>query len=143
LDISEAALEVALQNAAFHHVSDRIQFVRGDGFDGLCVQPQFDLIVSNPPYVPSREIEALQPEVRDFDPRLALDGGADGLEFFRGFAAKAKNFLRPAGKLMLEFGDGQEAKLQKLLVENAWLVEAVGRDYSGRPRILVAQPGGS
>jgi release factor glutamine methyltransferase len=138
VDVSEGALEVARENAASHRLADRIQFVRGNGFDALPGGGPFDLIVSNPPYIPSREIEMLQPEVRDFDPRLALDGGEDGLGFFRELAAKSKNFLRPAGKLMLEFGDGQEAKLQELLAENTWMVEAVERDYTGCPRFLVA-----
>ncbi|MBI4661470.1 MAG: peptide chain release factor N(5)-glutamine methyltransferase [Verrucomicrobia bacterium] len=140
LEISEAALEVATQNAALHHVSDRIQFVQGDGIAALPAGIQFDLIVSNPPYIASREIDSLQPEVRDHDPRIALDGGEDGLNFFRAFAAQAKTFLRPSGKLMAEFGDGQEQAIERLFRDRGWLIEAVGRDYAGRPRILVAQP---
>ena len=71
---------------------------------------QFDLIISNPPYIPSAEIATLQPEVRDFDPRGALDGGADGLDFYRRLAAEAAAFLKPGGRVMLEFGDGQAGR---------------------------------
>ena len=92
------------------------------------------------PYIPSSEIDALAPEVRDYDPRPALDGGADGLEFFRRLAAQAVGRLKAAGKIMLEFGDGQAGRLREILVQHKWVVEAVEADYSGRPRILVARP---
>src|ERR1019366_10411408 len=75
---------------------------------------QFDLIISNPPYIPSAEIETLQPEVRDFDPRAALDGGADGLDFYRKLAIEAKPFLKAGGKIMLEFGDGQAEAIRNI-----------------------------
>ncbi|MBM3839795.1 MAG: peptide chain release factor N(5)-glutamine methyltransferase [Verrucomicrobia bacterium] len=142
VDVSEAALEVARENAAAHHLSDRIQFGCGNGFDALPGGARFDLIVSNPPYIPSREIETLQPEVRDFDPRLALDGGEDGLGFYRALASKAKSFLRPEGKLMLEFGDGQEERIRTLFEDHTWTIESVECDHSGRPRIIVARPSG-
>lgn len=140
LDISAAALEVAFQNAATHRVSDRIHFVRSDGFAALPAGASFDLIVANPPYIPFREIEALQPEVRDHDPRLALDGGEDGMDFYRRFAVQAQPILRPSGRLMVEFGDGQEEKIVSLLVESAWRIETVQADYTGRPRIMEATP---
>ena len=79
MDVSEAALEVARRNAARHGLAERIQFHAGDGFAALAGGLKFDLILSNPPYIPSAEIPTLQPEVRDYDPLLALDGGADGL----------------------------------------------------------------
>ena len=100
---------------------------------------QFDLIVSNPPYIPSADIETLQPEVRDSDPRGALDGGADGLDFYRRLAAETKPFLKPAGKIMLEFGDGQADAIKRIFEGEMWIVEAVKEDYSQRARILVAR----
>ncbi len=103
-DISVEALALARENAARGKVADKIDFLQGDGFAPLANEAQFDLIVSNPPYIPSAEIETLEPEVRDFDPRLALDGGADGLEFYRLIASQAAAFLKPAGKIMVEFG---------------------------------------
>jgi release factor glutamine methyltransferase len=96
----------------------------------------FDLIVSNPPYVPSAEIETLAPEVRDHDPRLALDGGADGLDFYRRLAAEAASHLRPGGRIMLEAGDGQAEQIRRLFVQHKWVVESVEADYTARPRIL-------
>ncbi len=138
VDISPEALEVARQNASRHQMESRIQFVVGDGFAALPSATRLDLIVANPPYIPSREIDTLEPEVRDHDPRLALDGGADGLDFYRRLAREAGTYLKPGGRMMLEFGDGQEAAIQNLFEQQKWIVEAVKADYSGRPRILIA-----
>jgi len=139
LDISTDALALAKQNAAQNKVAERIEFVQGDGFGALPAGTQFDLIISNPPYIPSAEIATLQPEVRDFDPRGALDGGADGLDFYRMLAAQAKAFLKPDGKIMLEFGDGQADALKTIFENEKWIVEAVKDDYSQRARILIAK----
>jgi release factor glutamine methyltransferase len=138
LDISPEALEMARQNAARHQIEPRIQFFNGDGFATLPSETRFDLIVANPPYIPSLEIDTLEPEVRDHDPRLALDGGADGLDFYRRLAQEGGPFLKPGGRIMLEFGDGQETAIQNLFEQQKWIVEAVKADYSGRPRILIA-----
>ena len=140
-DISVEALRVARENAALNNLSDKIQFHSGDGFAALPRDLPFDLIVSNPPYVPSAEIEALAPEVRDHDPHLALDGGADGLDFYRGLAAEAANHLRPAGRIMLESGDGQAEQIRQLFVQHKWVVESVEADYTDRPRILTLRSG--
>jgi len=99
----------------------------------------FDLIVANPPYIPSSELDALAPEVRDYDPRPALDGGADGLDFFRRLAAEGAKHLRPTGLLMAELGDGQAERVGEKFLQHNWVVENVEADYSGRPRILVAR----
>jgi release factor glutamine methyltransferase len=159
-DISAEALALAKQNAAANKVAERIEFLQGDGFAALQNVGQasslsttktketetgatpvlrFDLIISNPPYIPSAEIAALEPEVRDFDPRAALDGGADGLDFYRKFAAEAKPFLKPEGKIMLEFGDGQAEAIRKIFEAQKWIVEAVKADYSQRERSLIAR----
>jgi release factor glutamine methyltransferase len=135
-DISVEALRVARENAALNHLSDKIRFHSGDGFGALPLGLLFDLIVSNPPYIPSAEIEALAPEVRDHDPRLALDGGSDGLDFYRRLATEAENHLRPAGRMMLESGDGQSEQIRRIFVQHKWVVESVEADYTGRPRIL-------
>ena len=138
LDVSPEALAVARQNAATHQVESRIQFIEGDGLAALPAEARFDLIVSNPPYIPSAEIATLDPEVRDHDPRLALDGGADGLDFYRRLAQEAGAFLKPDARIMLEFGAGQEGAIEILFKHEKWIVEAVKADYNGRPRILVA-----
>ncbi len=139
LDLSAEALALAKQNAAANKGAERIEFFHGDGFAALPGNVLFDLISSNPPYIASAEIETLQPEVRDFDPRAALDGGADGLDFYRRLAVEAKAFLKPDGKIMLEFGDGQADAIKNLFESEKWIVEAVREDYSHRARILIAR----
>ncbi len=138
LDISPAALDVARENARRHGVTGRVEFVEGDGFAALRPDATFDLIVANPPYVPSAEIETLQPEVRDGDPRMALDGGPDGLVCIRQIAVVAPHHLRSGGRLMLEFGDGQDGAVRALFEGKFWNEPALGNDLAGQPRILVA-----
>lgn len=138
VDISADAIAVAKQNAATHQVSDRIEFRCSDGFTTLNGADKFDLIVSNPPYIASDEIATLETEVRDFDPRGALDGGADGLDFYRRLAAEAGAFLKPGGKVMIEFGEGQAAAISEIFAAKHWTVESVHQDYTKRERMLVA-----
>jgi release factor glutamine methyltransferase len=138
MDISPDALALAKDNAARNNVIGQIEFLQGDGIATLPPGTQFDLVISNPPYIPTAEITTLQPEVRDFDPRGALDGGADGLDFYRMLAAGAKPFLKPGGKIMLEFGDGQADAIRTIFETEKWIVEAVKEDYSQRQRILIA-----
>ena len=152
-DISADALALTKENAARNGVAERIEFLQGDGFVALFDASErgrlarelsgadtrtscprsFDLIISNPPYIPSAEIATLQPEVRDFDPRSALDGGGDGLDFYRLIASQAAAFLKPGGKVMLEFGDGQAEAIRRIFENEKWIVEAVKEDYSHRP----------
>jgi release factor glutamine methyltransferase len=139
IDISADALVLATQSAARNNVAEKIRFLQSDNFAALPADTRFDLIVSNPPYIPSAEITTLQPEVRDFDPRGALDGGADGLDFYRLLAAKVKSLLKSDGKIMLEFGDGQAEAIRKIFENEKWVVEAMKDDYSQRARILIAK----
>jgi release factor glutamine methyltransferase len=141
LEISPAALGLAAANATQHGVSERIRFVEGPGMEVLEEGLKFDLVISNPPYIPSAEIQQLQPEVRDFEPRGALDGGADGLEFYRQLATQAASRLAPGGRIMLEFGDGQAPAIEKLFRDQNWIVERILQDYTGRQRILIAKHG--
>lgn len=141
LDASAEALGVANQNAASLDLAARIRFIHGDGFAALPADARFDLILSNPPYIPTAEIASLQPEVRDYDPRAALDGGPDGLEFYRLLAANAGVFLKPGGKTMLEFGDGQGDALRRIFETQLWIVEDVRQDYTQRPRFLIVRRG--
>jgi len=137
-DVSTDALALAKENAAQIGVAGQIEFLQGDGFAAL-QNVRFDLIISNPPYIPSAEIAALQPEVRDSEPRNALDGGADGLDFYRWIASQAATFLKPGGKIMLEIGDGQAEAVRRIFENEKWIVEAVKEDYSQRARILIAR----
>ena len=140
LDISAEAIAVARENAKRHEVVAQIEFHQGNGFAALPENLKFDLIVSNPPYIATEEIATLEPEVRDHDPKLALDGGADGLEFYRMLAEKSSERLAPKGRLMLEFGEGQAESIKKILEEQKWIVEAIERDYTQRERFLIAGP---
>jgi release factor glutamine methyltransferase len=139
IDIEPEALAMARCNAAWHQVDDRIEFLLGDGLNALTPNTGFDLITANPPYIPTIEIDGLEPEVRDHDPRRALDGGVDGLDFYRTLARDAQRFLKPAGKIMLEFGDAQEDALRNLFAGEMWVVEQIVSDYTPRPRILIAR----
>lgn len=138
-DISEEALTLARENARSNQVEQRIEFCLGDGFAAPAPELRFDLILSNPPYIPTQEIESLQKEVRDHDPRIALDGGADGLDYYRRLARESPERLKPNGKLMVEFGDGQAAEVRSLLTDEKWIVERICADYSGRERFLIAR----
>jgi release factor glutamine methyltransferase len=138
LDVSEAALALARANAERHGLGARVRFHHGDGFRALPAELRFDLLVSNPPYIPTADIAALQPEVRDFDPRCALDGGADGLDFYRLLANDASAWLKPGGGFFAEFGDGQAESVTRLFTDAGWTRVAVHRDLDGRPRVVEA-----
>ena len=138
LDISTAAINVARANAERHGVAERIIFHEGDArvaLPGTCL---FDVIVSNPPYIPSAEIESLQIEVRDHDPRLALDGGLDGLEFYRSLAVSCLSRLRSDGRLLLEVGDGQGEVVADLITAQGGRVLEILPDLNNIERIVVA-----
>ena len=139
LDISKEALQLAQLNAGRHGVAERITFVESGNFARLPNGTQFELIISNPPYIPTAEIGALQPEVRDYDPHQALDGGSDGLKFYRQLAAEAGPFLKSTGKIMVELGDGQAEFVREIFQCQKWIVEAIEEDYNHRPRMLVAR----
>jgi release factor glutamine methyltransferase len=136
-DISTDALELAKENAMRHHVLERINFLQGDAFAAIESPNPFDLIISNPPYIPTDEIQTLQIEVREHDPRQALDGGPDGLVFYRRISAESKPFLKSEGRIMLEFGDGQAEAIREIFEAEKWIVEAIVEDYNQRPRILI------
>jgi release factor glutamine methyltransferase len=138
IDISEEALAIARKNIEKNGVGDRMELRPGDFLAALQPAERFDVIVSNPPYIPTAEVELLQPEVRDHDPRLALDGGADGFKFHRALAQGAAQFLKPAGRLFVEFADGQGEALRDLFGTHGWSVHGVIRDLSGVDRILSA-----
>lgn len=134
IDLSAAALAVAADNARANGVAERIDFAEGD----LAVLPMgpFDLVVANPPYIPHGDLAALMPDVRDFEPRLALDGGADGLDAYRALAGQARRVLAAAGWLLVEVGIGQAAAVQQLFA-GAGLTEVfTARDLAGIERVV-------
>ncbi len=99
---------------------------------------RFDIVVSNPPYIRSSDIAALDPEVRLYDPRLALDGGTDGLDAYRALAVEVKALLAPRGILALEFGAGQSGEIESILRAAGWSLLGVSRDLAGRERAVLA-----
>jgi release factor glutamine methyltransferase len=136
-DLSPAALDEARANAARHGVAERARFVPADWCSGL--EGRFDMIVSNPPYIPSDDLQRLEREVRDWDPPAALDGGPDGLEAYRDIAAGAGPLLAPGGLLMLEIGAGQETAVAGVFAQHGWEPAPAGaasRDLAGHVRVL-------
>lgn len=132
-DISAPALEAARANAL--RLGARVEFFNSDLFSGI--SGKFDLIVSNPPYIPSGELAALQPEVRR-EPAGALDGGPDGLAVFRRLAAEAPARLTPGGMLMLESACGQRAELKRLFSAAPWRAVSCRDDFAGLDRYVLA-----
>jgi release factor glutamine methyltransferase len=118
-DLSDKALEVARENALANGVQERIQFMQGDLFDPLAEDVQFDLILSNPPYIPRGHFASLSPEVRDFEPRVALDGGKDGLAFFRRCLPRVGSFLQPGRWFLSEIGAGQDQDVRRIAEKNS------------------------
>lgn len=131
-DISAGALACARTNAAALGLADRTAFVACD--HGAALVGPFDLILANPPYVASGDIASLQAEVRDFDPRRALDGGADGLAAYRTIAGDAQRLLAPGGVLVLELGAGQRDAVVSLTAAAGFALTAIRDDLSGVPR---------
>jgi release factor glutamine methyltransferase len=139
-DLSAAALAVAQGNAARNRVAGKIKFMQGDLFETLAISEQFDLIISNPPYIRSIEIDELEPEVRDWEPRGALDGGLDGLNYYRRIAARAFHYLAPAGVLAVEIGTGMGEAVAALFKNSAGSAEVnIRRDYAAKERVVVAR----
>jgi release factor glutamine methyltransferase len=136
-DLSVPALALARRNGARHGLADRARFIACDL--GSALGDGFDLVISNPPYIPTRDIADLAPEVSLHDPRLALDGGSDGLDCYRAIAADARRLLKPGGHLVVELGAGQADAVSGLFT-HAELVCAPPRpDLSGIPRALAAR----
>jgi release factor glutamine methyltransferase len=138
VDISEEALAVARDNAASLGLAGRAAFLRGDWTAGL-EGGEFDLVVANPPYIASHVIETLDPEVRDHEPRLALEGGADGLDHYRLLAPEILRVLKPGGRFAVEIGYDQKIAVEALFrAAGAVFVETI-RDLADRDRVVVGE----
>lgn len=133
-DASVRALTIARQNAEANEAA--VEFFCGDLFEA--VQGTYDIIVSNPPYIKTEEIEGLMPEVREFEPWMALDGKADGLYFYRRICAAAGNYLNPGGRLMFEIGYDQGSAVTKLLRAEGYEKIEIKKDYAGLERMVFA-----
>ena len=136
-DITPEALEVTRQNAELNAVSERLTLLCGDLFEAV-PEERFDAIASNPPYVPRNDIAHLAPEVRNHEPHQALDGGADGLDYYRRIAAEAPALLAPTGFLALEVGDTQSTPVSSLLTEAGFSTVEIHPDLNDIPRVVLA-----
>jgi len=140
-DIVPSALAIARRNATLHGVADRITFRCGDLFAAIADQmASFELIVANPPYIRRAEIAALKTEVRQWEPRSALDGGVDGLDFYRRIAGRAAQFLALNGAIALEIGADMGPEVLPILIQSGLSRDvAIVQDYAGRDRVAVAR----
>jgi len=138
VDLSPAALAIARENAAHHHLANRIKFIESDLLAEL-PHETFDVIVSNPPYIALADAPTLAPEVRDHEPHLALFAGNDGLSIYRRLIPAAHAALIPNGLLALEIGFGQSETIRALFPENEWHNLRILDDYAGIPRIVLAE----
>ncbi|WKY43435.1 peptide chain release factor N(5)-glutamine methyltransferase [Eubacteriaceae bacterium ES2] len=137
-DYSEKALQIAGENANVL-VNGRVDLMHSDLFEKFSPNAVFDLIVSNPPYIPSGEIPKLAQDIYEYEPTMALDGGATGLDFYRRIAAEAKSYLKSGGMLALEIGDHQEDDVIELLKQNGFLQIQKIADLTGLVRAITAK----
>ena len=135
VDISEDALKTASLNAESARVADRFSSLKSDWFSGL--SGKFDMIISNPPYIPENQITSLAIEVKEYDPLRALAGGQDGLDFYRKLAEGSRPFLKPHGMIAVEIGKGQEKDVIALFSENGFELKKTRKDLNGILRALL------
>jgi release factor glutamine methyltransferase len=139
-DISSVALSIARRNSEAHECAERVHFIRGDSLTPFKQKKLFDLIVSNPPYIPSADIAGLAPDIRDHEPIEALDGGQDGLFFYRQWIPQIAVLLKSNGWAVLEMGAGQSATIAQVFQSTGAFadVQAV-KDYAGHERVIRAR----
>jgi release factor glutamine methyltransferase len=141
-DISAEALAVARENTVRHRVVSRVEIIQGDrlaALEGRGFEDTIDIIASNPPYVPAGGLESLQREVRDFEPMIALYGGADGLDFYRYLLTDSVKYLKRGGHLVFEIGYNQSEPISTLLDPETWERVALLDDLQGIPRIIAVR----
>lgn len=139
LDISNKALLIAEKNAKINQVLPRLNFIQSDLFKNLHPDQIFDIIISNPPYIPTNDIENLQDEVRLYEPRIALDGGLDGLDFYHKIAEQSQKFLKKNGDIFLEIGYNQHQDVKNIFENNNFKFIDFKKDLSGIIRVLQFQ----
>ena len=137
VDISEDALAAAEENGT--RLGGKVRFLKSDLFSALDPEKKYDIIASNPPYIPTEVLNGLEPEVKDYEPRMALDGSEDGLAFYRRIAVAAPAFLRAGGRIYLEIGYDQGAAVEELLWNNGFARTRVVKDAAGRDRVVCAE----
>lgn len=137
-DVSEDAIVLAKENAERCGLSDRVKFAVMDGLDEFDEPQCVDVIVSNPPYIESAVCETLDPRVKDFEPRLALDGGTSGLDFYDRYLSDAVNLLKPGGAVFFEIGESQGEAVRQLMFDCGFDEIKIEKDYAGHDRYASA-----
>ena len=137
-DVSEDALALAGENAVRCGLADRVKFAAADGLDDFDEPQCVDIIVSNPPYVESSVCDTLDPRIRDWEPRLALDGGVEGLDFYDRYLGDAVNLLKPGGAVFFEIGESQGGAVRRLMADYGFEQIKVERDFAGHDRYASA-----
>lgn len=137
-DISEIALEIGKKNAINNNVEDKIQFIKSDLFSAIKdTDIQFDVIVSNPPYIPKKDIETLHTQVKDYEPYNALEGGEDGLDFYRDITEQSVNYLKQNGILAYEVGHDQAQDVAEIMKNNGYTKIYTKKDLQGIDRVVI------
>lgn len=137
-DISEIALEIGKKNAINNNVEDKIEFIKSDLFSAIKdTDIQFDVIVSNPPYIPKKDIETLHTQVKDYEPYNALEGGEDGLDFYRDITEQSVNYLKQNGILAYEVGHDQAQDVAEIMKNNGYTKIYTKKDLQGIDRVVI------
>ena len=137
VDISDIALEIGKRNAISNEVDDRINFVKSDLFTNIDKETKFDIIVSNPPYIKREVIDTLDKQVKDYEPYNALEGGVDGLDFYRAITKQAKNYLKKGGILAYEVGHDQSEDVSKLMEMDGYTNIYTLKDLQQIDRVVI------
>jgi release factor glutamine methyltransferase len=137
-DISEIALEIAKKNAVNNEVDSKIKFVKSDLFESIKGQDiKFDVIVSNPPYIPKADIKTLHTQVKDYEPYNALEGGDDGLDFYRNITKESIHYINEGGVLAYEVGHNQAVDVVKIMKDNGYTNIYTKKDLQGIDRVVI------
>ena len=137
-DVSEEAIALAKENAAKCGLAEKVKFAVADGLDDFDEPQCVDVIVSNPPYIETAVCETLDPRVKDFEPRLALDGGASGLDFYDRYLSDAVNLLKPGGAVFFEIGENQGEAVRQLMFDCGFDDIKIEKDFAGQDRYAMA-----
>jgi release factor glutamine methyltransferase len=139
VDISEDAIAVAKDNATLNNVDSRINFVHLDITNGTVLPGKFDIVVSNPPYISSKDYEELKPELKVYEPKMALTDYFDGLSFYRKILSSAENYLNMKKRIYFELGEGQSASVKDIMEQNKFINIKITKDYLGIDRVITGE----
>ena len=137
VDINDKAIELTKANALKHEVSDRLCILNSNLFEKINKENQFDFIISNPPYIETKVIDSLKEDIKKHEPKLALDGGEDGLDFYRAIIEQSKSYISPEGFIAFEIGYNQAEAVKKIFVKNGYPNVTVAKDLAGFDRVVI------